>query len=561
MRFSELTITNYRSFRDTPQKVVFPKVDKPLSIIGHNNSGKTNLVNAILLSTAYSQDWYRLDEYQFHNRVLDKKITIKTRFTESFVIPNIYPGDKSDKHCWGTLFESSFEHGRSNSYIRCIDQEDKLVVKAEKMKERGLPVSFTTYRNKLNIIYVDFHDLDKHFFLSGSGLLAQLFREVKDDFYRDDNVIKDKAGKEHIRKNLFELITDKLKNVLSTELLEEFIGQLSTELNASLNFEDNAVDFEFKLAAARELYSRAYLQVTDAKGKVALPITCLGSGLKAMIAVAMISLLAARDETEKIFIFEEPETYLHELYQDHLYKVLKKLAKTNQVIISTHSKKFVDVFSPETIIKVHNPNFTNSEIIQLKDEVELPNEVHSRLGLDSVEDFSYFMKSLEPNMGLFLFSRKVIIVEGPHDILAYRLALKNIDLSSKNICLIATWGKDTSQYIFKLCKALNIDAYLVHDWDLPDDNIDVSIESVKSSEYSDLSSIDKAQYTKNQAILTVAANNIHWNKRNLESVLKITKKGTVEIAEKLSAKTTSEIAEKYPGFLSHALLEFVEIKT
>jgi len=46
-----------------------------------------------------------------------------------------------------------------------------------------------------------------------------------------------------------------------------------------------------------------------------------------------------------VYIFEEPETFLHENFEEYFFELLKKLAVNNQVIITTHSKKFVDVFN------------------------------------------------------------------------------------------------------------------------------------------------------------------------------------------------------------------------
>lgn len=48
MRINRLTIQNYRSFADEVA-IEFPNIAKPIAIIGHNNAGKSNLIDALLM--------------------------------------------------------------------------------------------------------------------------------------------------------------------------------------------------------------------------------------------------------------------------------------------------------------------------------------------------------------------------------------------------------------------------------------------------------------------------------------------------------------------------------
>lgn len=558
MRLKSIRITNYRSFGNTENEIQFPNIKRPISMIGHNNCGKTNALNAILIGTGEREDWYRQRDYDFHNRDTSQQINIITRFTEGFTIVSPYPGNKADKLCTGTEFVSTFTNGRSDSHLRCIDEVGNTIIKQEKMKARGLPASFTSQRTQLKVIYVNFHDIDKHLSINEHGLLGELFREIKDDFYQQSNTISTTTG-DQPRKDVFESLTEKLKRVLHTDMLEGFIDQLRDEVSNSLELQNNLINFDFAFSAAREIYNRAALLVTDAQGKVALPVTSLGSGLKAMIIVAMLKVLAERNEGEKIFILEEPETFLHELYQDYLYSVLCQLAENNQVIYTTHCKKFVDIFEPRSIIKIHNADFIQSKVVQTTGRIDVPQEALEELSLDSVDDFGYFMRSLDPNLGLVLFARKVLLVEGPHDVLAYRLAFKDMSLSSKNIAIVAVWGKDTSLYIAKLLDFFLVDYLLIHDWDLDDKEADINIDqSDPKSIYNNLSRIQRMHYTKNRKLAEYSHDKIHWNKKNLEEVLGIEEKGTPEIAEKLGGRAFEDIMTSYPDFIDDKITEFMQ---
>ena len=70
IRIRGIKIANYRSF-GKEQTVLFPQSDylKPVAIVGYNNSGKTNLMNAILygITEKYvTKDTFTIDD--FHNR-------------------------------------------------------------------------------------------------------------------------------------------------------------------------------------------------------------------------------------------------------------------------------------------------------------------------------------------------------------------------------------------------------------------------------------------------------------------------------------------------------------
>ena len=84
-------------------------------------------------------------------------------------------------------------------------------------------------------------------------------------------------------------------------------------------------------------------------------------------------------------------------------------------------------------------------------------------------------------------------------------------------------------------------------------------ENSKSLEYKKLDAIQKGQFTKNFILLSTAGSeNIHQNKRNLESVLNIKNKGTSEVYAKLSHKTYEEIIKEFPKFTNQNLLDFIK---
>ena len=309
------------------------------------------------------------------------------------------------------------------------------------------------------------------------------------------------------------------------------------------------------------------VSLSDHPTKPAVSIEKLGEGFKSMLIITILRSLAELNNGERIIIFEEPETFLHEHFQEYFYKVLCKLAENNQVIYTTHSKKFVDVFNPQSIVKIVNPNYLKSSIVQPPADdrpLDIPKKLDS-FEIKKPDDFAKYLKTLEPNIGNILFASKVIIVEGPHDILTYRTIFEGqVNFGLKNIAIVAAWGKDSILTIIDLCKLFKIDFFVIHDWDLDNDDNPNTLPEGTTEEEKKKQAVDKQQWTKNNKILDKIGNkNLrHCNKRNLEIVLDIerSQKGTVAIYQKLKNKTSKDIQKDYPNLISDNLLNFLGIQ-
>ena len=74
IHINSIFIQNYRSFGEG-ELIIFPDESyrKPVAIVGYNNSGKTNLLNAILFGITekyVNNNTFTLDD--FHNREIKK---------------------------------------------------------------------------------------------------------------------------------------------------------------------------------------------------------------------------------------------------------------------------------------------------------------------------------------------------------------------------------------------------------------------------------------------------------------------------------------------------------
>jgi hypothetical protein len=159
------------------------------------------------------------------------------------------------------------------------------------------------------------------------------------------------------------------------------------------------------------------------------------------------------------------------------------------------------------------------------------------------------MRTLEPNIGNIAFASKVVVVEGPHDLLAYRTVLATaIELELHNTSVVAAWGKDSVATIIDLCHLLEIPCYAIHDSDLP--------EPLPES----LSPVQKAHRTKNEAIAgRLPPERRHHNVPNLEAVLEIDpkEKSAAAVFSRVQNLGVTDAQSKYPGFLPDDLLKFL----
>src|SRR5690606_18755639 len=116
----------------------------------------------------------------------------------------------------------------------------------------------------------------------------------------------------------------------------------------------------------------------------------------------------------------------------------------------------------------------------------------------NIQRYNEYIKTVEPNLNRMLFSKKVLLVEGPNDVMVYKeiirqkvwSAIQNREdiinpekfaetyLNYENISFICHHGKTTALYIIELCKHFNIDYFVITDWDFHADEL--SFEDVTS---------------------------------------------------------------------------------
>ncbi|CAK7082457.1 AAA family ATPase [Tissierella sp.] len=531
VRIESIEVENYRSFGER-QRFEFPgeEYKKPIAIIGYNNVGKTNLMNAILYGVGerYVQE-KTFELKDIHNLDKDRRLFIRSQMGGSSYGIDYYGKDKTIA---GT------------HTITCKLEDGELYSEIAKGE------SFFGANKHYNIFYINFHNIKDEISTqktSWGNLTSFLAKHIQK--------LVDSDGVMATKKTYFKDENDKLKEeILDGSKLNKFIDSIKE--NYSVNLRDNNCMIDFGLPDYEDIFLKMIFKIgLNGNMDSPIPLEHFGDGYISMFVMAVIQAIAETEIDDKcLFLFEEPESFLHANHQEYFYKrVLCNLAnRGHQVIYTTHSAKMIDIFDTKSIIKLEF------------DEDKMQTEVsYNNIGNFDIEDevigvaqYNQYIKTIEPNLNKILFSKKVIFVEGPNDVMVYNYVIRkkvyeaylskrgyekngeipydveeacksfaDTYLNFENIVIIPHHGKSTVFLLVELCKHFNIDYFVITDWDLYEDFIGElskykhESDMKKSHLYKEASS-NKGIITTNWKIISsVGLDNIHYNIPRLEEVI------------------------------------------
>lgn len=547
IRINGISIENYRSFGER-QDIVFPdeKYKKPIAIVGYNNAGKTNLLNSILygITEKYvNKDTFTIDD--FHNRDINNVPKIITRITSTTEEKK----DGKNADLTGYHFLNIELDGTEIENAKIDSFKDW-----EQTEKNWYAFGASKY---YKIFYINFHEIKKEISTkktSWGNFTSFLAKHIKSVVDSDKEMLKKKNNFKNEIKNS----TD---SVMRDSNLNNFINRI--QKNYSKNLRDNNCNIDFGLPDYEDIFLEMMFKIGlngDADNLV--PIDHFGDGYISMFVMAIIQAIAESNVEDKcLFLFEEPESFLHENHQEYFYKVvLCGLAENgHQVIYTTHSDKMIDIFDTRGLIRIEfDEALKQTEVKYNKAKEDFSSdikisEVEGNELIEKVRDYNNYIKIIEPNLNKIIFSRKVLLVEGPNDMMVYKEIIRkkvfevsrdpkiaDTYLNFNNMTIIPHHGKITALVLVKLCKHLGLDYFVVNDFDFNDDFIDrlyfKSEEDFKNSDFykfeinkikaynikgEELSEkTKKAMFTTNWKLVRESnANNIHFNIPKLEYVI------------------------------------------
>ena len=237
----------------------------------------------------------------------------------------------------------------------------------------------------------------------------------------------------------------------------------------SQNFPKVRVELRIPPPELRTILNAAQIFVDDGSKDL---IEHKGDGIKRSLTFALLrayvhhlsekAKAGGRDagtERPLLFLFEEPELYLHPRSQRVLFDTLAQIARTHQVVVTTHSPLF---FAPGV-----TAGFVR--VAKRDAEPKPVGELHPvNFDLDEAKAEVFRLARFE-NADAGFFSGRVVLFEGESDDFFLRHVAKQIDAAwdfeQRNVALVRVSGKGNFAKFRQFFSAFGIDVKLVADLD------------------------------------------------------------------------------------------------
>lgn len=468
MRIRKIFIQGFRSIKE-PLELNLQQVN---ALIGPNNSGKSNILNAIY--RVLGRDWVTKNtffENDIFNEDYETDVTIDFEFDEPFQYEQFVgiPVEIPKVRFLYTRYKKGENSGERRLEKQCLNLNDKPVFGFKSKPKRGeqtqmLPL--TTIPQELQEAFpVIFIGTDRNLKnqLPGSrnSILGTLMKDINTDFENPKNVIevgKPGNGKMLPRIERFRQAIDEAIRTLRTDeflALEKAIKENALmQLGFNPQTETDKLDLYFNPLSSLQFYKSLEIFVKEYDYNI--NATDLGAGFQNAIVLAILKAFEDRKKQGALFLIEEPEMFLHPQMQRSLYKTIRQIGETNQVIYITHSPHFVTIpeFNEIVIVSKDN-NGTHIKKSTLRRDEALLNK---------------FRKELDPERNEMFFAKKLLIVEGDTEKIAFPEFAKRmgIDFDGVGSTIIEVGGKRNLIDFVELAISFEIPVGLVYDTDSSD---------------------------------------------------------------------------------------------
>jgi hypothetical protein len=249
--------------------------------------------------------------------------------------------------------------------------------------------------------------------------------------------------------------------------------EMTIQQNLQETFRNVLIELEIPPPEIKTVLSNATIVADDG---VRGPVDNKGDGFKRAITFSILRSYvqlsqdpAWRKEAEGgkptrerfLFLFEEPELYLHPRAQNILFNALSLIAKRHQVVVTTHSPLFFSADGTTTFIKVCkrcNP--------------ALPKPIGELCAIDltDITERDKFQIISFESSNLAFFSSRIVLVEGDSELIAlpHIAALLDVrwDFKSTSTNLVKISGKGSFRRYRAFFDCFGVDVAIVADLDI-----------------------------------------------------------------------------------------------
>lgn len=264
-----------------------------------------------------------------------------------------------------------------------------------------------------------------------------------------------------------------VQRIESLAAIEGKVTQLLQRVMPSVQNVSLAVEVE----EIKELFSAGVsLSVNDG---VTTDVLAKGHGLQRCVVFTLLQTLILNERNQLagvitshsepeapdsiLLLVEEPELYIHPQLAKLFFDVLASFSATDQVIYTTHSPVFVDAYEAERVGIVMKPDIAAGTSLRSCDKTAFD-------GLDDRKVFQGFTR-ISASMNELFFAKRVLLVEGPEDVIAVAAVLKaagRIASRTEELewSVISCGGKDSIPFFQRVLNAFAIPYSVLHDLDM-----------------------------------------------------------------------------------------------
>ena len=233
------------------------------------------------------------------------------------------------------------------------------------------------------------------------------------------------------------------------------------------SFPKATLDVRIPPPEIKTVLSSAEVWVDDG---VSGPVGTKGDGLKRAVTFAILRAYVEmknrvsedpKNQTPYLFLFEEPELFLHPVAQRALFDALAEIADSNHVLMTTHSPLFFQPASTKTFVKmVKQPPV---------DHGALPYSKALVIDISPLDTKTQFQLITFETSNAAFFSKAVVLVEGDSDYLVLPHVAKllnpswNSELVGLAFCRVS--GKGSVSRYRKFFDAFEIPVSIIADLD------------------------------------------------------------------------------------------------
>jgi len=499
MKIKSIKMHNFRSIKDA----FFNLYDYSI-LVGANNAGKTNILNALRI-------FY--EDISFNEKTDFPKF--KTDDNESWIEIEFLLLDNEFK----VLKDEYRNPGNLLKVRKYLKSDDKIVIKSKQSNIYGYENSVLSKnlfygaknigQTKLgSVLYIpEVSKTDETLKLSGPSPMRNVITYVM------KKVIETSVSFKNLNKNFNEFNknfeADASKDGFSLKKLKEDINHELKEWKVEFGFNINPIKPEQIIK--NSITNNILHKFLDKE----IEISSLGQGLQRHIIYTLIKLSSQYVEKKvykqkefspelNLILFEEPEAFLHPSQQENLNRSLKALSLElgTQIIISTHSPFFLskNIEDISSLIRLKRETgitktfqvsenvkqevmSENNELTQLfkkldKSNLDLNTKKKIKKILGDTDDITRMEEEsiryqlwLNSERCCGFFADTVLICEGASEKVFIEYLLKNewTDLSNRNLFVLDSMGKYNIHRYMNLFKELGILHSIIADKDKNDD--------------------------------------------------------------------------------------------